>query len=197
MAEVLTMEAANLICGDLGAEVAPGSSTHLQLAELKLPGFEENYVDFLPGGTMVGIEIPTHFNRLEGAFNLNGWQPEVMGILAQSDVNMQRFTAYGLIRNRRTGEANQAVGVMEGRMGRVNPTAYRKGDLQMFEFSIRSIVFYHLMMQENVDAQLQTIYRWDFFSGEFSVRGPDGILRDMNADYIRALAIPTTQAPTE
>jgi uncharacterized protein len=191
-ANVYVMEAANLIVGDVGPEAAPGLSTHLVLAELKLPGFEENYTDFLPGGAPVAIEVNTHFNRLEGSFNLNGWQPDVMGVLATSDWRMQRFNAYGLIRNRTNGEASQAIAVMWGRLGRVNPTAFRKGDLMVYEFSIRSITHYELYMSMSRNGDLRQIYYWDFFTSEFWVTGVTGTPVNVNADLINILRLPVT-----
>jgi phage tail tube protein FII len=190
---VYIMEAVNLICGDTGTEQAPGKSTHLTISELKLPGFEENYIDHQPGGAPVSIEVPTHFNRLEATFNLNGWQPEVMGLLAQSDVLMQRFTAYGLIRDRRTGAALRAVGVMWGRLGRVNPTAFSRGNMQSHEFSIRSIIHYELSMQLAPNSEPVPIYKWDFFSMDFKVY-VNGEETNVNRDLINVLAIPGASA---
>jgi phage tail tube protein FII len=188
------MESANLICGDTGGDAAPGQTTHLTLAELKLPGMEENYVDFLPGGAPVAIEVNTHINRLEASFNLNGWQPEVMGLLASSDINQQVFTAYGLIRNRVDGTASQAMAIMGGRLGRVNPTAFRKGDLMVYEFAIRSITFYELYMARNGEQNSfnYPIYKWDFFGSKFEVTDINGVVSDINADMINILAIPET-----
>ena len=143
---VYVMESANLICGDTSTtdttKTSPGISTHLVLQELKLPTWEEAYVDHTPGGAPVGIEVPTHFNKLEATFNLAGWDPAVMKFIGQEQPFNHRFTAYGLIRNRRTSEALQAVAVMEGRLGRVNPTAFSKGNLMHHEYSIKSIVHY-------------------------------------------------------
>lgn len=190
-ATVYVMESVNLICGDSGTEAAPGKSTHLTIAELKLPGMEENYVDFLPGGAPIAMEVPTHINRLEASFNLNGWQPEVMGLIAQSDISLQRFTAYGLIRDRRTGEACQSVAIMWGRLGRVNPTNFRKGDLQMYEYSIRSIIHYQLLMSLAKGQTPSEIYYWDFFSSQFRVT-VNGVSTNVNEDMINILAIPNT-----
>jgi uncharacterized protein len=188
---VYTMESANLICGDAGQRTAPGISTHLVLSELKLPALEENYVDHTPGGAPIGIEIPTHMNKLEATFNLAGWDPDVMVFIGQEQQDRyQRFTAYGLIRNRRTSEALQAVAIMQGRLGRVNPTAFSKGTLMAHEFSIKSIVHYELWMQETSQSNAsgwsaKEIYWWDFFT---SVRRVGA--RDLNDEMIRLLAIP-------
>lgn len=192
---VYTMEAANLIVGGSGTDAAPGKSTHLVLAELKLPGMEENYVDFLPGGAPVAIEINTHINRLEASFNLNGWQPEVMGVLASSDYDQQIFTAYGLIRNRVDGTASRALAIMWGRLGRVNPTAFRRGDLMVYEFAIRGITHYELYMapNANVDALNYPIYNWDFFESRFEVTDMNGQVQNINEDLLTILAIPGTQ----
>lgn len=191
-----TMEAANLICGDTGGGVAPGVSTHLKILELKLPGLEEQYVDVLPGGAVIGIEVPMSIQRLESTFNLAGWDPDVLVMMGRSERRLQVFTAYGLIREKRTGEALQAMAIMWGRLGRANPTNFRKGDLQQHEFSIRSVTHYELYMQQQAQTgsqnegvntrQMREIYYWDFFSSE---RRIDGV--DRNAEMVQILAIPT------
>jgi phage tail tube protein FII len=188
---VYTMESANLICGDTGGASAPGISTHLVLQELKLPAMEEAYVDHTPGGAPIAIEIPTHMNKLEATFNLAGWDPYLMAYIGQNDPAYQRFTAYGLIRDRQTSRALQATAVMEGRLGRVNPTAFSKANLMAHEYSIKSIVSYKLMMNLTPNGQLTEIYFWDFFT---SVRRIGG--KDLNRDMIRLLAIPANAVDT-
>ena len=189
---VYTMESANLICGDSrppnagGAAGAPGISTHLVLQELKLPGLEENYVDHAPGGAMVAIEIPTHFNKLEATFNLAGWDPAVMTYVGSNNPMRQRFTAYGLIRDRRTAAAHQSLAIIEGRLGRANPTAFSKGNLMAHEYSIKSIVQYQLWMQMTPgNTKPNEIYYWDFFTSRFRVGRVE-----LSNDMVRLLAIP-------
>lgn len=173
---VYTMESANLFCGD----EAGAQSNALILGPLKLPSMEENYADWLPGGAPVAIEIDTHLQRLEATFSLLGWQPKIMGMIRASSRLNQSFTAYGLIRDRRTGKANEAKAVMQGRLGRVNPTEFRKGTNQEHEFSIRSIVHYELTMMG------EEIYYWDFFTSTFRADGTD-----LNQDFNQILRIPT------
>jgi phage tail tube protein FII len=191
-ATVYVMESANIICGDTRGSSAPGISTHLVLQELKLPGLEENYVDHTPGGAPIAIEIPTHMNKLEATFNLAGWDPTLMTYIGQNDPYYQRFTAYGLIRDRRTSRALQATAIMEGRLGRVNPTAFSKGNLMSHEYSVKSIVHYELYMQITEGAQPSEIYFWDFFT---SVRRIGG--KDLNEDMINLLRIPGNAVDTE
>src|SRR5215216_2399381 len=154
--DVYIMEGANLFCGDHD----PTNSTHLILQELKLPGLEENYSDHTPGGAPIAIEVDTHINRLEATFNLAGWNPLVMTLIGRSTRVHQTFTAYGGVRDRRTGRLMEAKAVLQGRLGRVNPTAFRKGDVMAHEYSIRGIVHYELYL--DTDA----IYRWDFFESQ-------------------------------
>ena len=184
-ATVYTLESANIICGDTRGISAPGVSTHLVLQELKLPAMEENYVDHAPGGAPIAIEIPTHFLKLEATFNLAGWDPALMSFIGQNDPYYQRFTAYGLIRDRRSSRALQALGIIEGRLGRVNPTAFSKGTLQHHEYSIKSIVHYELYMGLTENGDLSEIYYWDFFTSERRIGG-----KDLNEDMITLLAIP-------
>lgn len=171
-----TMEAANLFAGDAN----PNASQHLTLQELKLPGLEENYVDHTPGGAPVGIEIDTHINRLEATFNLAGWSPEVMIMIGSWEAALQHFTAYGLIRDRLSGVARQATAIIWGRLGRVNPTNFRRGDLQAHEYSIRGITHYELTLEGIGD-----IYLWDFFTSTRIIGGVN-----QNADLVRTLQIP-------
>jgi uncharacterized protein len=182
---IYVMESANMICGSAGSRSAPGISTHLVLQELKLPAMEENYVDHNPGGAPIAIEVPTHMNKLEATFNLAGWDPALMSFIGQNDQRYQVFTAYGLIRDRMTSKALQAIAVIEGRMGRVNPTAFSKGNLMHHEYSIKSIVSYHLTMQLTQNGQPAEIYFWDFFT---SVRRIGG--KDLNKEMINMLHIP-------
>jgi phage tail tube protein FII len=185
---VYVMEGANLICGDTvsgGDGRAPGVSTHLVLQELKLPAMEENYVEHTPAGAPVGIEVPTHINRLEATFNLAGWDPDIMKFMGQNQAQYHKFTAYGMIRDRRTSIALQALAIMQGRLGRVNPTAFSRGNLMAHEYSIKSIVSYRLYMQTTVVAtEPDPIYEWDFFTSDFMVGGDD-----INAEMKRTLAL--------
>lgn len=186
------MEAANLIAGLAGENNQPGESTHISILGLKLPALEENYADHYPGGAQIGIEIPMYVNKLESTFNLAGWQPNIMKMMGASAIQNQWFTAYGLIRERRTGVALPAMAKMQGRLGRVNPTEYRKGDVMQHEYAIRSIVHYELYMKSDPNdknrmiTDADTIYWWDFFSSEYWVGDVD-----VNADMIDILAIPT------
>lgn len=184
-ATVYVMEAANMICGDTGNSSAPGISTHLVLQELKLPTLEEATVDHNAGGAPVGIEVPTHLNKLEATFNLAGWNPGVMAMLGSSDFRKHIFTAYGLIRDRRTGDALNSMARIEGRLGRVNPTAFSKGAMMSHEFSIKSITSYTLLMETDKGAGMGVIYDWDFYTSTFVVGG-----LDINRDMINILHIP-------
>jgi phage tail tube protein FII len=183
---LFVMESANLIVTDAVVNPsAPGITTHLSLQEVKLPGLEENYVDHIPGGAPVAMEVSMHINRLESTFNLAGWQPEIAVVLGKSDRIAQRFTCYGLIRDRRSGAPLQAKAVMEGRLGRVNPTAFRKGDLMHHEYSIRGITHYELYMGIPPTGDESIIYWWDFFTSDFIIGD-----RNMNQDLVNILAIP-------
>lgn len=184
-ASLYTMESANMVCGDTGDATSPGISTHLEILELKLPSLEENYVDHQPGGAPVAIEVPMFVNKLEATFNLAGWNPGVMSMIGQSARAMQRFTAYGLIRDRRTGNGLQAIAIFEARLGKVNPTAFKKGDMMAHEYALRSIVHYELYMQQVVGTEPTEIYFWDFFT---STRRFGGV--DLNDELNAILAIP-------
>jgi P2 family phage contractile tail tube protein len=171
---VYVMEKANIFAGDTD----PSHSNHLTVSGLKLPGLEQNLVDHAPGGAPIAIDVPTHITRLESTFNLAGWQPYVMQLIGLTRRANMHFTAYGLIRDRRTSEAIQARCIMFGQLGRVNPTEFRHGDLQHHEYSIRGITHYELYFKDD------EIYYWDFFTSTFRIGG-----EEQNADMNRTLSI--------
>ena len=80
---LVTLEAANLFCGKVPELITP--SNHLVLAELKLPAWDEQYVDHRPGGAPVAIEIDTVFARPEVTFTLAGWNHQVNSLVDSLD----------------------------------------------------------------------------------------------------------------
>ncbi len=179
MAYVYTMESVNLVAGNHDAgENQPGTSTYLTLRQLKLPNMEENYVEHVGGGAIAAIEFFTHINRLECTFTLAGWQPRVMGLLAKGNISReaQRYAAYGVIREQRTGAAMKSVAHIWGRLGAVNPGAFRKGDLMEHDFTIKGITHYELLVEEIVSPdgsqrQMTQLYYWDYFENQLVVDG--------------------------
>ncbi len=150
-----------------------------------MPTMEEATQDHNAGGAMIGIEVPSHLNKLEATFNLAGWDPDIMTYIGRETRFFQIFTAYGLIRDRRSGDALQATARMQGRLGRVNPTSFSKGNLMHHEYSIKSIVSYQLTMQIVANGNPNEIYYWDFFTSERRVGG-----FDLNKDLVNLLKIP-------
>jgi P2 family phage contractile tail tube protein len=173
MSSLYIMEAANLFAGD------GSKSNHLTLSQLKLPSLEMNFADHAAGGAPVQIEIDTHINKMEATFNLMGWTPDVMTMIGAFQAEKRHFTAYGVIRDRETGQAQKATAVMFGQLGKANPTEYSRGNLQQHEYSIRGIVRYKLTMGNT------PIYDWDFFTNRRIIGGVD-----LNAEVNQMLGIP-------
>jgi hypothetical protein len=180
---VLTMEKANLYCG--AAPTDTNASNHLTITELKLPGLDEQYTDHRPGGAPVAIEIDTIIARLESTFVLVGLTPQVMELVGSWDTQQNLFFAYGVIRDRQSGEAAQAIAVMKGRLGRADPQNWQRGNVLHTQFSIRGIVHYELAIAG------EQIYYWDFFNNQFVVGGVD-----RNADANALLATGAVATPT-
>lgn len=178
MNPVLTLEAANIYCGS-----APGDnqwSNHLQLTEVKLPGFDEQYVDHRPGGAPVAIEIDTQIARFECTFTLMGWSPQVASLAHSWMVEQNMFFIYGALRDRQTGDVSNVRAELYGRLGRADPQNWRRGDVGHWSYAIRGITNYMLRIDE------EPIYEWDFFTNLLRIGG-----EDRNADINTALGVPT------
>ena len=75
----------------------------------------------------------------------------------------QWFFFYGVLRDRLTGDAIQAKVKMRGRLGRVDPQNWRRGDVMPTNGSIRGIVYYEMQIAG------ARVYYWDFFNNIFYV----------------------------
>lgn len=174
---IYIMEAANLFCGDHD----PENSKHLSLEELKLPDLQEVLVDHQPGGGKVGVEFAVGVEKLEPTFKLKGWDPALMREFGLGSPLRKVFTAYGVIRDKRSGRAIEAKAVMEGRLSRIAPDAFTRGEAMGHEHSINEVLHYELHFDGN-----EELY-WDFFTNTVRLGGQDrdpdfnNILRISNA----------------
>lgn len=174
---VYVMEAANLFCGSEATDDA--NSNHLVLEQLKLPGMQEQYVDHRPGGSPVSIEIDTIIQRPECTFVLLGWTTQVATLLASWQSGQNAFTAYGVVRDRTTGDAMQAMAQITGRLGIADPQNFRRGEAMTWNYAIRSIIHYGLWLADgtgpvSTNASPQdAIWYWDFPTNTFLVGGQD------------------------
>lgn len=189
--DLLTWEAANLYAG-----AAPGDEAnpnHLRITEIKLPGMDEQYVDHRPGGAPVAIEIDTGIARLECTFVLMGWSPQVAELIRSWVPVDNKFHAYGVVRNRQTGEASQAIAIMWGRLGRADPQNWRRGDPGHWNYAIRGITHYELKLVGQ-DEGVDLIYKWDFFDNTLIVGNSPNADRNIRVNQMLALNATTVVA---
>jgi P2 family phage contractile tail tube protein len=189
------MESANLYCGKSSKD--QGASNHLTLTEIQLPMLEEQYVEHRAGGAPVAIEIDTVVGRLEATFAVIGWTPQISQLFHSWATDDNYFTMYGVVRDRVSGDAQQAVSLMKGRLARSAPTNWRRGDVLNWNYSIKGITHYELAL-----SGAGLIYFWDFFTNTLQVGGSD---RNANTNSLLAtgavhvsplIAIPQGMPPT-
>lgn len=170
----LVLEAVNLFCGDHD----PTASKHLTIMELQLPTLQEMYQDHHPGGSRVAVEVGLGIEKLTATFKLTGMDPVMY---SQFGVNSQQknvFTAYGLLRDKRTGAAEQAKAILRGRLGSIEQDAFQRGELIGHTYAINEVMHYELFI-----GGAEKVY-WDFFT---QVLRQDGL--DQSAEERRILNI--------
>lgn len=160
---IYVMTAVNLFCGDDD----PTKSKALTIAELKLPSLEEEYADHKPGGARVGIEIPLGIQKLAATFRLDGFDPDLLGKFGLNSKVRHVFTAYGNISDRRSGRDISARAIIEARLGKVDPAAFKRGELHGHDYALNEIVRYELYFDGK-----EKIF-WDFFESTWRVDGVD------------------------
>ena len=171
---VYVMEAANLFVGDHD----PSTSKHLTLAELGLPSLQAVYADHMPGGGRVGVEFEVGIQKLEPTFKLNGFDPQLMTSFGLGSRIKRPFTAYGVVVDKRSGRQIEAKAVIEGRLGKIEPSKFQRGELMAHDYAINEVTHYEVWFD---GGQLML---WDFFTNEWVI---DGV--DENADFNRILRI--------
>lgn len=177
MSNIFIMEGANLFCGSHD----PENSKHLTLEELKLPDLQEVLVDHQPGGGKVGVEFAVGMEKLEPTFKLKGWDIPLLRQFGLGTTGRNRFTAYGVIRDKRSGRAIEAKAVMEGRLSKIAPDAFQRGEAQAHDYAINEVLHYEL----HFDGQEELYF--DFFTNTVRLGGQDrdpdfnNILRISNA----------------
>jgi uncharacterized protein len=173
---VFYMEAANLFCGDHD----PSSSKHLSLEELKLPDLVGKYADHAAGGSPVDVEIQVGVEKLQPTFKLKGFDPELVKQFGMGSPTRRVYTAYGVLRDLRTGAAKEGKAIMEGRLGRIAADAFKRGEAMSEDYAINEVMHYELFFD-----QKELLY-WDFFTTEWRVDS-----QRMNGDTMSILRIPT------
>ncbi len=174
MSSFYMMEAANLFCGDHD----PSDSKHLTLEEFQLPNMQEIYQEHHAGGSMFQVEFAVGVEKLGPTFKLKGFDPAVLGQFGLGAGKRNMYTAYGVIRDKRTGIAYPSVAVIEGRLGKANADAFKRGELQGHEYAINEVMHYELSFNGG------EVFYFDFFASEWRVGGVD-----QNADANRILQI--------
>lgn len=160
-ANFLIMEAANLFCGDHD----PKASKHLTLAEIQLPNLQEAYQDHHPGGSPVGIEVAVGVQKLEPTFKLAGSDPDLLTQFGIGSRYKKNFTAYAVLRDKRTGEAIEQKAIIEGRIGKIEGEAFKRGEMQSHDYAINEVTHYELWIGGKEK------FYWDFFTAEYRLDG--------------------------
>lgn len=179
MSTLYVMEAVNMYCGDDD----PNASQHLRIAELKLPPLEEIFADHHAGGSRFQVEVGLGVQKLVPTMKLNGWQPEVLSLFGLGARSSKVYSAYGVIRDKRSGRAIEAKAIIEGRLGKVEADAFQRGELQGHDYAINEVMHYELWFDEKEK------YYFDWFADDWRV---DGV--SQNADERRILRVPSGSA---
>ncbi|HWW46536.1 MAG TPA: phage major tail tube protein [Xanthobacteraceae bacterium] len=171
---VYMMTAANLFCGDHD----PTKSKHLTLDELTLPALEENYSEHHPGGAPVGVEFSVGIKKFESSFKLKGEHPDLLTEFGLGSKVRNPFTAYGVVKDTRTGRQFESKAIIEARLGVIRPDAFKRGEHRGHDYALNEIM--HLEYYFDGAEKLF----WDFFTNTWRVNG-----LDQNADDNRLLRI--------
>lgn len=154
-------QAANLFVGDHD----PSQSNHLVLEELKLPSLEEMTQEHHAGGAMVQVEFGVGVKKLEPTFKLKGFNSHVFRQFGLGTNVRRVFTAYQAFQDKKTGRFIENKAVLEGRLGKIEGDAGKRGELLGHEYAITEVMHYEVHFDG-----VEHLY-WDFFTNTWRVDG--------------------------
>lgn len=152
---LIYMESANLFVGDED----PTNEKALAIEEVKLPDLTGKFVDHMPGGSPVAIEIQVGIDKLEPSFKLKGFDADLVSRFSYGTGARMNFTIYGNMVDLRTGVQSEGQAIINGRLGKVASDAFKKGEVQSADYAIQEVVRYEVIMGG------QELVYFDFFEG--------------------------------
>lgn len=172
---IYIMESVNLFCGDDD----PTNSKHLTLEEMKFPDLSAIYVDHMPGGAPVGIEVEVGISKLEPTFKLKGFDFPLLRQFGLGSRIKHRYTAYGAIRDKRSGKLLESKGILEARLGKIEGEAIKRGEAAAHDYALNEVTHYELWMDGTRE------FYWDFWTNTLEIGGTS-----QTSDSNRILRIP-------
>lgn len=155
---VYIMEAANLFCGDDD----PTNSKHLVLEELKLPDLEETFSDHNPGGSLgPSVEWGVGMSKLMPTFKLKGFDMAVLRLFGLGSGERKKYTAYGVVRDKKSGDLIEAKAIMEGRIGKITGDTFTRGGAMSHDYAINEVTHYEFWFNGVEE------YYWNFWTNTF------------------------------
>ena len=162
MSNMFVLEAVNLFCGDAD----PTKSKFLTLTSMQLPAMEEATADHMPGGGVAGFTVGMGvLTALESGFNLAGYDPDMMSLFGLGSGERQVFTAYGVLKDKKTSNEIEAKTILHAILQNAAPDEFTRGELSGYEYSLREIVHY----ESYLDGKEKHYY--DAFTNQWRVDG--------------------------
>lgn len=138
-ATILNLDTANLFLGDDD----PDDSQFLALSSVKLPNLEEAVKEHTPGGGVGTIEIPMRkLNAIALTFSLMGMAPDALSMFMAA--RRQNYTVRGNMFDLASQNDIPVVGVVFGRMTKVEVSDFKKDDGVSTDYEIKGVMRYRL-----------------------------------------------------
>jgi P2 family phage contractile tail tube protein len=165
MAEkLLLLEQANIFLGDAN----PEDSNHIKLASVGLPTLERVTASHLGGGAISEVNWSMNaYRALEPTFKLAGFSESSYRLLGIGSSEAQRFTIYGILRNKETGKQHQAKAIVRGIIGRLAADAFERASAFGHDHGITEVTRYELHVDN------QEWFYMDYFSSVVRQLGND------------------------
>lgn len=136
-----------------------GRQMHIEIEEITPPLINDVTDEFTGGGMPGQVAVPLGIQLTDARLKLTTWNATVLRRVAQGVGLRDTFTFRGAAKSEVDGTTKPVIIVMEGRLGEANPDTWTRGERSGIEFTISTIVYYKLVIND------EEIYEIDFLNG--------------------------------
>jgi hypothetical protein len=141
MSTILLLEAVSLFLGDHD----PEKSKHIKLTSLALPTLEYQTAEHNPGGGPGEIVFGMGaIKKIEPTFKMAGFDEEAYRLFGVGSAQVNTFTAYGVVRDKREAKALQGKAIFRGSIGKLAPEAFERGKAFGHDHTLIEVSHYEL-----------------------------------------------------
>ena len=150
-------------------------SLHLEIEEMKLPGFEEKAFDFTPGGGTQEMDVPLGVTgKLELPFKLATQNPGIIALYGLPPGKRTSFTARKYVVDEEKGKEIEVTVDIKARLMKLEAEQMKGGEKSGFDHTLSAVTWYQEVHEGKIMREM------NFFAGGWTMHNGKPINKTRN-----------------